>query len=42
MALQWFIFLPIIFPLCIVFGAIEGVGRMIEKMALRMREDIEV
>lgn len=42
MALQWFIFLPIILPLCIVFGAVEGIVRMVEKMTTRLWEDIEL
>ncbi|MCF0049740.1 hypothetical protein MUK70_23280 [Dyadobacter chenwenxiniae] len=42
MALQWLIFLPIILPLCIIFGAIEGVVKMVEKMAQRMWIDMEL
>jgi len=36
MALQWLIFLPVILPLCIIFGAVQGVMNMVEKMAHRM------
>lgn len=42
MALQWIIFLPIILPLCIVFGAVQGAVVMIEKMAQRMWLDMEL
>lgn len=42
MALQWLIFLPMILPLCIVFGALQGVVTMVEKMAQRMWIDIEL
>ena len=42
MALQWIIFLPIILPLCLVFGAVQGTVNMIEKMAQRMWLDIEL
>lgn len=42
MALQWFIFLPIILPLCVVFGAVQGAMNMIEKMGQRMWTDIEL
>ncbi len=42
MALQWMIFLPIILPLCIIFGAIQGVVGMVEKMAQRMWIDLEL
>ncbi len=42
MALQWIIFLPIILPLCIVFGAVQGAMVMIEKMAQRMWLDMEL
>ncbi len=40
MAMQWFIFLPVILPLCVVFGAIQGVFNMVEKVAGRMMTDI--
>jgi Na+-translocating ferredoxin:NAD+ oxidoreductase RnfE subunit len=42
MALQWLIFLPMILPLCIVFGALQGVVTMVEKMAQRMWIDMEL
>lgn len=42
MALQWLIFLPIILPLCVIFGAIQGVVGMVEKMAQRMWIDLEL
>jgi hypothetical protein len=42
MALQWFICLPIILPLCLVFGVIQGVMNMMEKMAQRMWTDLEL
>jgi len=41
-ALQWFIFLPLILPLCIIFGAFQGVIGMVEKMAQRMWIDLEL
>jgi hypothetical protein len=42
MALQWLIFLPVILPLCIIFGAFQGVMNMVEKMAQRMWADMEL
>jgi hypothetical protein len=42
MALQWFIFLPVILPLCIIFGALQGIMNMVEKMASRMWADMEL
>jgi hypothetical protein len=42
MALQWFIFLPVILPLCIAFGAFQGIATMVEKMFQRMVTDIEL
>lgn len=42
MALQWLLFLPIILPLCIIFGAVQGVVTMLEKMAVRMWMDIDL
>lgn len=40
MAMQWVIFLPVILPLCVAFGAIQGVITMVEKVADRMMIDI--
>lgn len=42
MALQWLIFLPVILPLCVIFGAVQGVLSMVEKMAQRMWIDMEL
>lgn len=42
MALQWLIFLPVILPLCIIFGALQGIMNMVEKMAQRMWIDMEL
>ncbi|MCE7043147.1 hypothetical protein [Dyadobacter sp. CY312] len=42
MALQWLIFLPVILPLCIIFGAFQGIVGMVEKMAQRMWIDLEL
>lgn len=42
MALQWLIFLPIILPLCVIFGAVQGVVGMVEKMAHRIWIDLEL
>jgi len=41
-ALQWLIFLPLILPLCIIFGAFQGILGMVEKMAQRMWIDLEL
>lgn len=42
MALQWFIFLPVILPLCVAYGAMQGIVSMIEKMLHRMWVDMEL
>ncbi|WP_199539491.1 hypothetical protein [Dyadobacter luteus] len=42
MALQWLIFLPVILPLCVVFGAFQGIVGMVEKMVHRMWVDLEL
>lgn len=42
MALQWFIFLPVILPLCLIFGAFQGVFGMVEKIAHRIWLDLEL
>lgn len=41
MLIQWIVFLPIILPLCIVFGAAQGIATMLEKMTNQMMDDIE-
>lgn len=41
MAIKWIVFLPIILPLCIVFGALKGITSMVDKMAQQMMIDIE-
>lgn len=42
MAMQWIIFLPVILPLCLVFGAVQGIANMMEKMVNRMWIDMEL
>lgn len=42
MAMHWIIFLPIILPLCLVFGAVQGIFAMMEKILSRMWLDIEL
>lgn len=41
MLIQWVVFLPIILPLCIVFGAAQGIATMLEKMTNQLMDDIE-
>lgn len=40
LAFQWLIFLPIILPLCIVFGALQGVANTVEQMAHQIWADV--
>lgn len=40
MIFQWVVFLPIILPLCVVFGALYGVVQMVERVIDQMRADI--
>ncbi len=40
LAFQWLIFLPIILPLCIVFGALQGVANTVEHMAHQIWADV--
>lgn len=37
---QWLIFLPVILPLCVIFGAIQGVVNTVEQMAQQMWTDV--
>lgn len=41
MAIKWVVFLPVILPLCVVFGALKGITLMVDKMAQQMLADIE-
>lgn len=40
MAFQWLIFLPVILPLCVIFGALQGMFNTVEQMAHQMWSDI--
>jgi hypothetical protein len=39
MILQWIIFFPILFPLVVVFGAMEGTRKAVENMARQIQLD---
>lgn len=41
MAIKWIVFLPVILPLCVVFGALQGIMAMVDKMAQQMMVDID-
>lgn len=41
MALKWVIFLPVILPLCLVFGALKGIVVMVDQMLQQMYTDID-
>lgn len=40
MMLQWILFLPIILPLCMVFGALRGAVLMAERVIEQMSIDV--
>ena len=40
MILQWVLFLPVILPLCMVFGALRGAVLMAERVIEQMGTDI--
>ena len=40
MIFQWVFFLPIILPLCIIYGALRGAIQMVERIAEQMMADI--
>jgi hypothetical protein len=40
LAIQWLIFLPIIFPLCVLFGAVQGIANSVEQMTNQIWADI--
>lgn len=40
MAFQWLMFLPVILPLCIIFGALRGMFNTVEQMAHQMWKDV--
>ncbi len=40
MIFQWVFFLPIILPLCIIFGALRGIIQMLERVMDQIIADI--
>lgn len=42
MMLQWLLFLPIILPLCMVFGALRGAVLMAERVIEQMSIDVNL
>jgi hypothetical protein len=42
MMLQWLLFLPIILPLCMVFGALRGAVLMAERVIEQMSTDVSL
>ncbi|MCU0341037.1 MAG: hypothetical protein MUE30_14240 [Spirosomaceae bacterium] len=40
LAFQWLMFLPIILPLCVIFGALQGVFNTVEQMFQQMWTDV--
>jgi hypothetical protein len=42
MMLQWVLFLPIILPLCMVFGALRGAILMAERVIEQMSIDVNI
>lgn len=40
MAIQWLIFLPIILPICLIFGAFQGIASSAEQVIQRIWADV--
>ena len=40
MVFQWVFFLPIILPLCIIFGALRGIVQMVERVMEQIVADV--
>ena len=40
MVFQWVFFLPVILPLCIIFGALRGAAQMIERVIEQIKADV--
>jgi hypothetical protein len=40
MIFQWVFFMPIILPLCIIYGALRGAVQMVERVVNQMLADI--
>ncbi|WP_041951848.1 hypothetical protein [Spirosoma spitsbergense] len=40
MIFQWVLFLPIILPLCIIFGALRGIVQMVERVMEQIVSDV--
>jgi hypothetical protein len=41
MAMQWFVFMPVILPLCVIFGAVQGASSLVQKMINCMIADLQ-
>ncbi|WP_185731387.1 hypothetical protein [Larkinella rosea] len=40
MILQWMVFFPIILPLCMIFGAVQGAIQMAERVLIQFWSDV--
>ena len=40
MVFQWVFFLPVILPLCMIFGALRGAAQMAERVVEQIRADV--
>ncbi|PRY40948.1 hypothetical protein CLV58_106133 [Spirosoma oryzae] len=40
MIFQWVFFMPIILPLCIIYGALRGAVQMVERVVNQMMADV--
>lgn len=40
MIFQWVFFLPVILPLCVIFGALRGAIQMIERVMNQIMADV--
>lgn len=40
MAVQWLIFLPVILPICLIFGALQGIASSAEQVVQRIWADV--
>lgn len=40
MVFQWVFFLPVILPLCVLFGALRGAAQMVERVIEQIKADV--
>ena len=41
LAFQWLVFMPVILPLCVIFGALQGIANALESIVQQVWNDVQ-